>query len=278
MDIELGKRRHHPLPLARRFYAQSEYEWLCALPAQEQESAFYRLWSRKEAVLKAHGGGIAAGLEKVRFVPEQGWRLDNRLDDTAYQVQDWPFASGWLSLAAATTSVTCYQLDERLNCQSLNPMLTQHPFGRVQLMIVDITPQNFHAELIDASMKKPVVIYFHAPQMPECQGMTPLVESLVGPANEQVTLAKVDMNDPQLQPLASQLGLRALPALVLFHQGRPDEQAILEGPQDEATLRHYFAAFAPKKRKSCWPRGNRHWLTNRQHRLCPSDQGPPAGP
>lgn len=65
-------------------------------------------------------------------------------------------------------------------------------------MIVDITPQNFHAELIDASMKKPVVIYFHAPQMPECQGMTPLIESLVGPANEQVTLAKVDMNDPQL--------------------------------------------------------------------------------
>lgn len=114
-------------------------------------------------------------------------------------------------------------------------------------MIVDINPQNFHAELIDASMKKPVVIYFHAPQMPECQGMTPLVEALVGPANPGVTLAKVDMNDPQLQPLASQLGLRALPALVLFHQGRPDEQAILEGPQDEPTLRQYFAAFAPKE-------------------------------
>lgn len=123
VDIEMGKRRHHPLPLARRFYAQSEYEWLCALPAQEQESAFYRLWSRKEAVLKAHGGGIAAGLEKVRFIPEQGWRLDNRLDDTPYQVQDWPFASGWLSLAATAAPVTFYRLDERLNCHSLNPML-----------------------------------------------------------------------------------------------------------------------------------------------------------
>ena len=123
VDIELGKRRHHPLPLARRFYAQSEYEWLCALPAQEQESAFYRLWSRKEAVLKAHGGGIAAGLEKVRFLPEERWRLDNRLDDTPYQVQDWPFASGWLSLAATAAPVTFYRLDERLNCHSLNPML-----------------------------------------------------------------------------------------------------------------------------------------------------------
>jgi putative thioredoxin len=63
------------------------------------------------------------------------------------------------------------------------------------------------------------------------------------------------MNDPQLQPLASQLGLRALPALVLFHQGRPDEQAILEGPQDEATLRHYFAAFAPKEEELLFEKG-----------------------
>ncbi|MGE6125859.1 tetratricopeptide repeat protein [Aeromonas rivipollensis] len=146
-------------------------------------------------------------------------------------------------------------------------------------MIVDINPQNFHAELIDASMKKPVVIYFHAPQMPECQGMTPLVETLVGPANPAVTLAKVDMNDPQLQPLASQLGLRALPALVLFHQGRPDEQAILEGPQDEATLRQYFAAFAPKEEELLLEQGQQalaegqadvaHTHLTQAHRLAP---------
>lgn len=85
--------------------------------------------------------------------------------------------------------------------------------------------------------------------------MTPQVEALVGPANPQVTLARVDMNDPQLQPLAGQLGLRALPALVLFHQGRPDELAILEGPQDEATLRHYFAAFAPKEEELLFEQG-----------------------
>ncbi|MBL0609848.1 4'-phosphopantetheinyl transferase superfamily protein [Aeromonas jandaei] len=125
VDIELGKRRHSPLPLARRFYAKSEYEWLCALPENEQESAFYRLWSRKEAVLKAHGGGIAAGLEKVRFIPDEAWHLDNQLDEQHYEVQDWPFASGWLSLAAATTAVNGYRLDERLNCHPLTPMLFQ---------------------------------------------------------------------------------------------------------------------------------------------------------
>ena len=108
--------------------------------------------------------------------------------------------------------------------------------------------------------------------------MTPQVEALVGPANAAVTLAKVDMNDPQLQPLASQLALRALPALVLFHQGRPDEQAILEGPQDEATLRQYFAAFAPKRRSCCSIRQSRRWRTGKPMWRTPILARPIASP
>ncbi|PJG58278.1 tetratricopeptide repeat protein [Aeromonas cavernicola] len=137
-------------------------------------------------------------------------------------------------------------------------------------MIVDINPQNFHAELIDASMSKPIVLYFYVPQLPECQVMTPQVEALVGPANAQVTLAKIDMNDPQLQPLAGQLGLRALPALVMFHQGRPDEQGMIEGPQDEATLRDYFAAFIPKEEDELLARGKQA-LIDEQPSLAYSD-------
>ena len=104
------------------------------------------------------------------------------------------------------------------------------------------------------------------------------MEALVGPANAAVTLAKVDMNDPSCSLWPASLPLRALPALVLFHQGRPDEQAILEGPQDEATLRQYFAAFAPK-RSCCSIRQSRRWRTGKTdvahthlgqaHRLAP---------
>ncbi|MGY6037979.1 4'-phosphopantetheinyl transferase family protein [Aeromonas sp. AE23HZ002T15] len=128
VDIEMGLRRRAILPLAERFYARSEYEWLLTLPQSERESAFYRLWSRKEAVLKAQGGGIAAGLDKVCFLPEESWRLDNRLDDNAYQVQDWPLDGGWLSLAAPTLKVSACLVDECLKSTPLNPMLTHTIF------------------------------------------------------------------------------------------------------------------------------------------------------
>lgn len=128
VDIEMGQRRRQILPLAHRFYAQSEYEWQLALPEAEQESAFYRLWSRKEAVLKAHGAGIAAGLDKVRFVPEEAWRLDNQLDELDYRVQDWPIGRGWLSLAAPTLAANVWLLDGSLNSVPINPMLTHTIF------------------------------------------------------------------------------------------------------------------------------------------------------
>lgn len=123
VDIEMGRRRRQILPLAKRFYAAHEYEWLSTLPAPEQERAFYRLWSRKEAVLKAHGGGIAAGLDKIGFIPQEGWRLDNRLDEQDYLVQDWQLGTGWLSLAAPTLTVRGYLLDENLKSTAINPML-----------------------------------------------------------------------------------------------------------------------------------------------------------
>ena len=123
VDIEMGLRRRPILPLAERFYAPGEYLWLRTLPVQEQDSAFYRLWSRKEAVLKAHGAGIAAGLEKVCFLPEQGWRLENLLDTRIYEVSDWPIGRGWLSLAAPTRQINGFLLDERLKSTPLDPML-----------------------------------------------------------------------------------------------------------------------------------------------------------
>lgn len=65
VDMEHIRPRHSFMALARRFYAESEYDLLAALPEDQRASAFVQLWTAKEAILKAHGRGLAYGLDKV---------------------------------------------------------------------------------------------------------------------------------------------------------------------------------------------------------------------
>ncbi len=112
-------------------------------------------------------------------------------------------------------------------------------------MIIKITPENVRAELIDASFNKCVAVYFYAEALPECQPITPVVMALVGDNNPAVTLALVDVTDPQLQSLAIQIGLQALPALVIFKEGRPVD-AIM-GSQQLAGAQQFLAPYLPKE-------------------------------
>src|SRR3546814_11324671 len=63
-DLELLRPRPRALALAERFFVRSETGALLALPAEAREAAFVRLWCAKEAVLKAHGRGLAFGDRK----------------------------------------------------------------------------------------------------------------------------------------------------------------------------------------------------------------------
>lgn len=67
VDIEHLKPRPNALQLARRFFARHEADALAAMPQPEREDAFYRLWTAKEASLKALGRGLSHGLDRVVF-------------------------------------------------------------------------------------------------------------------------------------------------------------------------------------------------------------------
>lgn len=67
VDVEATQRRHSPLELAERFFAADEARALAAFEASDVQGAFVRLWTCKEAVLKALGRGIAFGLDRLRF-------------------------------------------------------------------------------------------------------------------------------------------------------------------------------------------------------------------
>ncbi len=77
IDLERERPRPRAPELARRFFHADEAAWLEALPdPAARERAFLRLWCAKEALLKAHGRGLAFGLHKLAFTEgDDGLRL-----------------------------------------------------------------------------------------------------------------------------------------------------------------------------------------------------------
>jgi len=67
VDIEELKPARDLLGIAENYYHPREFTQLQMLEGAAQADYFYRLWTLKEAFLKAIGAGISAGLEKVEF-------------------------------------------------------------------------------------------------------------------------------------------------------------------------------------------------------------------
>jgi 4'-phosphopantetheinyl transferase len=58
--------------LARRFFHPVEIDYLEGLPSSEHLKAFYRIWTLKEAVLKAEGSGLHTPLSDVQVLRADG--------------------------------------------------------------------------------------------------------------------------------------------------------------------------------------------------------------
>lgn len=64
VDIERIRHDARIDRLIRRFFSPREVERFLAIDDGEREAAFFRTWVRKEAYLKAVGGGVPAGLRR----------------------------------------------------------------------------------------------------------------------------------------------------------------------------------------------------------------------
>ena len=74
VDIEHVRHDIEYKEIAHRFFSHNETELLMELPLQEQSRAFFACWTRKEAYVKARGGGLSIPLDRfeVSLTPEQG--------------------------------------------------------------------------------------------------------------------------------------------------------------------------------------------------------------
>lgn len=95
VDVECIKPRHHLSGLAKRCFSTQEWAQWAVLPLEQQAPAFYRLWTKKEAFVKAVGRGLALGLENCEFELAEGGGLlavpfeQGRPSD--WRVTEWVF-------------------------------------------------------------------------------------------------------------------------------------------------------------------------------------------
>lgn len=86
-------------------------------------------------------------------------------------------------------------------------------------LIKDTTTQTFMADVIQESMKQPVLVDFWAEWCGPCKQLGPILEKAVLAAKGKVKLVKMDIDKhPQI---AGQLGVQSIPAVFAFSKGQP---------------------------------------------------------
>ena len=107
--------------------------------------------------------------------------------------------------------------------------------GGADAVIKDVDVETFMTDVVEASMKNPVIVDFWATWCGPCKQLTPVLESVVSAARGVVRLAKVDIDrNPEI---AQQMRIQSVPAVYAFFQGRPVDGFV--GAQPESQIKAF---------------------------------------
>lgn len=102
-------------------------------------------------------------------------------------------------------------------------------------IIKDGSDQSFMADVIEASQETPVVVDFWAPWCGPCKQLMPVLERVVKDAKGNVKMVKINIDENP--GIAGQLGVRSIPAVYAFKDGRPVDG--FQGGQPESELKKF---------------------------------------
>lgn len=92
-----------------------------------------------------------------------------------------------------------------------------------------VDDQNFKGVVVEA--KVPFLVDFWAPWCAPCRAIAPTVEELAGEYAGQVGFGKVNVDEnPRV---ATEYGVRSIPTLLLFKEGKPVKQIVGLRPKKE---------------------------------------------
>lgn len=111
--------------------------------------------------------------------------------------------------------------------------------------MIDITLENFQAELIEASLSTPVLLDIWAPWCAPCKALGPVLEKLEREQAGRFVLAKLNSDEePEIAGQLSQaFGVRSIPFCVMFVGGQPVDGFV--GALPEAQIRDFLAKHVP---------------------------------
>lgn len=98
VDVEMIDRTIDTDKLVHRFFSPVEITAVAALPQAERPVAFFKLWTRKEALIKAHGAGLSLPLAQFGITVSD-------LEDVRVLHTDWaPEAADLWRIYSFTTA------------------------------------------------------------------------------------------------------------------------------------------------------------------------------